>query len=178
MTDPTYLDLLAEDGRPLRHKYLQQPDAPEGLVVLLPGDNYGVEGPLLYYTGQELWELGWDTLAITYGYQSAGLPFNPLMIADVLGETLRAIKRALAERGYTRLVLVGKSLGAALAALLCQQLYSPAWTVVVYLTPPIGPIFNPVFLEAPQQPASPLEPLTAFTIAAPWHSSRRRGHST
>lgn len=150
MPEPTYLDLVTEDGNPLRHKYYQQDGEPAGLIVLLPGDNYGVDGPLLYYPSLWLWSLGWDTAAITYGYQSAGKAFSPLGIADVLAESQRAIERLLAEREYTRLVLVGKSLGAALVGLLCQQMELPSGTRTVYLTPPLGPMFNPIFLDTTQ----------------------------
>jgi hypothetical protein len=116
----------------------------------LPGDNYGVDGPLLYYPGLWLWSLGWDTAAITYGYQSTGKAFSPLEIADVLAESQRAIERLLAEREYTRLVLIGKSLGAALVGLLCQEMELPSGTRTVYLTPPLGPMFNPIFLGTTQ----------------------------
>jgi acetyl esterase/lipase len=147
MPEPTHLDLIATDGSPLRHKYFQQKQDPLGLVIGFPGDNYGVDGPLLYYPGQLLWESGWDTAWITYGYQSSGQAFNPLMIAGIMEECTRAVESLLAQRGYQRLVLLGKSLGAALVALLCQQLGLPAWTRAIYLTPPLGPMFNPVFLE-------------------------------
>jgi predicted alpha/beta-hydrolase family hydrolase len=150
MPEPTYLDLVAEDGHPLRHKYLQQGGDPTGLVVSLPGDNYGVDGPLLYYPNQLFWREGWDTVAITYGYQSAGKPFTPLAIPEVLGECQRAIEILLRQREYQKVVLMGKSLGASLVALLCQQMSLPPWTRAVYLTPPLGAMFNPIFLETTQ----------------------------
>jgi predicted alpha/beta-hydrolase family hydrolase len=150
MPEPKYLDLVAEDGHPLRHKYLQQEAEPTGLVVNLPGDNYGVDGPLLYYPSQLLWNEGWDTVAITYGYQSAGKPFLPLAIAEVLCECQRAIEILLRQREYSKVVLMGKSLGASLVALLCQQISLPPWTRAVYLTPPLGAMFNPIFLKTTQ----------------------------
>lgn len=151
MPEPTFLDLVAENGQPLRHKYMQQEGEPKGLVVSLPGDNYGVDGPLLYYPSQGLWSLGWDTAAITYGYQSAGEPFSPLTIADVLAECERALQTLLTTRAYSRLVLMGKSLGAVLVGLLCQQMTLPSPTHAVYLTPPLGAMFNPIFLETTQR---------------------------
>ncbi len=151
MPEPTILDLVAEDGRALRHKYYQQEAPPAGLLITFPGDNYGTDGPLLYYPSQLLRGLGWDTVGITYGYQSAGEPFSPLAIAAVLSECRRAVSRFLAERDYPRLVLAGKSLGASLIALLCQDMQLPDRTQAVYLTPPLGPMFDPVFLEANQE---------------------------
>lgn len=150
MPEPTYLDLMDENGRPLRHKYFQQQGAPAGLALLLPGDNYGVDGPLLYYPGKLLWDLGWDTAAITYGYQSAGEPFSPLLIPDLLTECRRAVTALLVLRNYPRLVMLGKSLGALLIALLCQQEALHERVRTVYLTPPLGPMFTPLLLETHQ----------------------------
>ena len=150
MPEPTYLDLVAEDGKLLRHKYFQQEGVPAGLLITFPGDNYGVDGPLLYYPSQLFWAQGWDTAAITYGYQSAGKPFSPLAIADVLSECQRAVSTLLAERPYPQLVLMGKSMGSSLVALLCQQMVLPPRTRAVYLTPALGPMFNPGFLETTQ----------------------------
>jgi hypothetical protein len=73
------------------------------------------------------------------------------MIAGIMEECTQAVETLLAEREYQRLVLLGKSLGAALVALLCQQLSLPEWTRSIYLTPPLGPMFNPVFLETSQE---------------------------
>jgi hypothetical protein len=56
----------------------------------------------------------------------------------------------MAERDYSRLVLIGKSLGAALVGLLCLQMTLPEWTRAVYLTPPLGSMFNPTFLDTKQ----------------------------
>lgn len=150
MPEPTYLELYAEDGNPLRHKYFQQEGNPVGLLIIFPGDNYGVDGPLLYYPGDLLWDLGWDTVAITYGYQSAAKPFSPLAIADVLSECRRAVETILQARDYSRIVLIGKSLGASLIALLCQQMELPEYVQAIYLTPPLGPMFNPILLETTQ----------------------------
>lgn len=166
MPEPTYLELVAADGKPLRHKYFQQQEVPRGLALTLPGDNYGVDGPLLYYPNQLLWEQGWDTAAITYGYQSAGIAFSPLVIADVLRECQQAVTRLLTQRSYPRLVLIGKSLGASLVAFLCQQQALPETTLAVYITPPLGPMFNPVFQETTQPACLALGTADRFYDAA------------
>jgi predicted alpha/beta-hydrolase family hydrolase len=147
MPEPIYLDLVAEDGNPLRHKYFQQEGQPAGLVITFPGDHYGVDGPLLYFPNQLLWTQGWDTAAITYGYQSAGKPFSPLAIADVFNECKRAVSTLLAKRSYARLILMGKSIGASLVTLICQEMTLPHRTRAIYLTPALGPMFNPGFIE-------------------------------
>ncbi len=152
MPEPTYLDLQSVEGVPLRHKYFRQQSDPTGLWVCFPGDNYGVDGPLLYYPSLRLWEAGWDTIAITYGYQSAGQPFSIEVIPDLMEECSSAVRSVLSEREYPWLCLAGKSLGAGVVALLCQALNELDETVAVYLTPPVGtPLFTPVFSDTHQR---------------------------
>ncbi len=146
MPEPTYLDLKSSSGKPLRHKYFQHEGDPRGLLVLLPGDNYGVDGPLLYYPGQILYERGWDTLALTYGYQSEAAPFSIEVIPGMLQECGGAVRAALKERPYTRIGLVGKSIGAAILAVLCETEPLLEYARSAYLTPPLGPLFDRVFM--------------------------------
>ena len=150
MPEPKYLDLKSASGKPLRHKYFQQVRDPQGLLVLLPGDNYGVDGPLLYYPGQNLYERGWDTLALTYGYQSEAAPFSTEVISGMLKECEQAVTAALGARHYSRIGLVGKSVGAAVVAVLCETEPLLEHARTVYLTPPIGPLFDQVFMGTSQ----------------------------
>lgn len=153
MPEPKDLGLLDHQGNLLRHKYMCQPDSAAALCYLLPGDNYGVDGPLLYLAGRMLFSAGWDTLTVTYGYQSAAESFSPMHIPGVVEECEAALCAALDQRNYNSIVLVGKSLGAAVAALLCTTLDALKGARVVYLTPPLGtPVFDPVFLDT-KQPA-------------------------
>jgi dienelactone hydrolase len=152
MPEPTYLDLISASGKPLRHKYFQQGGDPRGLLVLLPGDNYGVDGPLLYYLGQISYERGWDTLALTYGYQSEAAPFSIEVISEMLQECGQSVRAALGERPYARIGLVGKSIGAAIVAVLCETEPLLDHARAAYLTPPLGPLFDQVF-KGTSQPA-------------------------
>jgi acetyl esterase/lipase len=148
MPEPRNLGLKDSRGKPLRHKYLCQEKDPQGLFFLLPGDNYGVDGPLLYFPSRMLFSDGWDTIAVTYGYQSAGEIFSPAHIPNIVDECAAALQRVLEERGYPRIVLAGKSLGAAVIAVLCTMDKKLVNLRAVYLTPPLGtPVFDPVFLE-------------------------------
>jgi hypothetical protein len=145
------LDLKTVDGRPLIHKFYQQSEMVKGLLLIFPGNHYGVDGPLLYYPGELLRDQGWDTLAVSYGFQTAGKgPFEEGL--DVLLDECRsAAKAALDVRDYPRVGLVGKSLGAAVVAQLCvgDQGFSEARAG--YLTPALGtPFFDPLFIETSQ----------------------------
>ena len=145
------LDLQTTDGRPLVHKYYRQSEAAVGLLIVFPGNHYGVDGPLLYYPCELLRDQGWDTLAVSYGFQTAGEgPFEQGL--DVLlAECKSAAQAVLNVYQYPQLGLVGKSLGAAVVAHLCANEPELSEARAGYLTPALGtPFFDPLFLDTSQ----------------------------
>lgn len=151
MADLKRLDLKSSDGRPLVHKYYQHLEPAKGLLVMLPGNHYGVDGPLLYYPSDLLCNRGWDTLAITYGFQSRGEDFSAGIIAEILLECETALCTCLKEKEYGLIGLIGKSLGALIIAQLCNSVDELASAKAVYLTPPINtPFFGQLFLQTSQ----------------------------
>lgn len=153
MSELVKLDLETADGRPLIHKFYRQSETAEGLLVVYPGNHYGVDGPLLYYPCALLRDRGWDTLAVSYGFQTAGKePFED-GLDGLLAECRSAASVAFGARDYPRLGLVGKSLGAAVVAQLCANVPEFRQARAGYLTPALGtPFFDPLFLET-KQPA-------------------------
>ena len=151
MTDRVYLPLKTIEGRPLLHKFYRQEGDAKGLLVTFPGGNYGMDGPLLYYPSELLGAAGWDTLALTYGFQLSMEPFSPKAISDLLEECRVAVGVITEEREYPRLSLIGKSLGAAVVAFLCQTEPYLAGARAAYLTPPLGmPFFDPIVSQTAQ----------------------------
>jgi hypothetical protein len=151
MAELKRLDLKTSDGRPLVHKYYQHHEPAKGLLVTLPGNHYGVDGPLLYYASDLLRNRGWDTLAITYGFQSRGEEFSTGNIAEILLECETALQASLKEKEYGWVGLIGKSLGALVVAQLCESVDELASAKAVYLTPPINnPFFGQLFLQTSQ----------------------------
>ncbi len=151
MYELSNLHLETADGRPLIHKFYRHSEIAEGLLVVFPGNHYGVDGPLLYYPSELLRDQGWDTLAVNYGFQTAGKePFEEGL--DMLFDECRsAAQAALRVRDYPRVGLVGKSLGAAVVAQLCANDKSFTDARAGYLTPALGtPLFDPLFLETSQ----------------------------
>ncbi len=142
------LPLQTADGRPLVHKFYRQRGPTQGLLVTFPGAHYGVDGPLLYYPSLALRQAGWDTLAVTYGFQSAGADLKARDLSGLLQEYRQAVEQALAERAYPRIALLGKSLGTGVVARLCRDLPALAGARAAYLTPMLGtPFFDPAFAE-------------------------------
>ena len=153
MADRVYLPLKTVEGRPLVHKFYRQEGEAKGLLVTFPGGNYGMDGPMLYYPSELLGAAGWDTLALTYGFQLSMEPFSADAISGLLEECRAAFGVVLEEREYSRLGLIGKSLGAAVIAFLCQTEPYLAEARAAYLTPPLSmPIFDPIFSQT-NQPA-------------------------
>ena len=152
MSQPVDLSLRSASGGKLVHKYYPGDGEAAPLLVTLPGDHYGVDGPLLYYPSLVLRGAGWSTFAITYGYQAAGEPFTLTALPDMVEEVSAALKEALRRGSQVRVGLVGKSLGAALLATLASTLPELESARMVYLTPPLGvPLFAPAFLETRQK---------------------------
>lgn len=151
MVDLIRLPIQTSDGRPLMHKFYRQEREAEGLLVLLPGGNYGVDGPMLYYLGEMLQAAGWDSFAVTYGYQTRMEELSLETIPGLVGECVAAVKHLLSEGNYLRIGLAGKSIGTSVAAHICQLEPELAAARLVLFNPPFGyPFFDSTFLKTTQ----------------------------
>lgn len=145
------LPLRTADGRPLIHKYRRHKGPADGLLAVFPGKLYGVDGPLLFYPSARLWETGWDTWAVSYGFQTAGRPAGVEAVAAAFAECQQALGVVLHQRPYARIGLLGKSLGASVVAHLCCSMEQTAGARAAYLTPPLGtPAFDGLFGQTHQ----------------------------
>ncbi len=113
----TTLDLTTPGGVLVQHGLIVQ-DAPKGLVVLLPGGNYPVDAPVLYYPRMVAADLGYDALSVRYAYQVAP---DRAQVQGLDAEVDAAVDAAFKRRSYDRLIVVGKSLGTPLASLLASR---------------------------------------------------------
>lgn len=151
MAEFTSLPLRTADGRPLVHKYRRRTGEAAGLLLLFPGNLYGVDGPLLFYPSAFLGERGWDTLALTYGFQSAMGSADGDAVSAALREAESAVAAALAQGPYPRLGLIGKSLGASVVAHLCATIAQLSRARAAYLTPMLGtPLFDGLLSQTQQ----------------------------
>ena len=148
MSDIVRLPLRTSDGYPLVHKFYRQEGESNGLLMTFPGERYGVDGPLLYYLSELMGAAGWDTLALTYGFQLTMEPFSADVIPGLMQECRSALETVLAERTYPRLGLAGKSLGAGVVAYLCQSEPSLTEARAIFLSPALGtPLFDPILVQ-------------------------------
>jgi alpha/beta superfamily hydrolase len=145
------LPLITSAGKPLVHKFYRQEQEPSGLLVALPGNHYGMDGPLLYYPCKVLQDSGWDTLALTYSYQSAGSEFSPEDLPGLVRECQDAIRLIRSKQEYEHIAVIGKSLGAFIIAQLCGIEETLESARCLYITPPLGtPIFGQMLQESSQ----------------------------
>ncbi|MGH2620673.1 MAG: hypothetical protein ACRDHG_08905, partial [Anaerolineales bacterium] len=138
MAELIALPLTAADGRPLVHKFYRHPEDAASLLVIFPGNHYGVDGPLLYYPAKLLGAQGWDTLAVSYGFQTAMREPFADGLESLVSECVTAITAAIEGRQYSRIGLIGKSLGAGVVAYLCAHRPELATARAAYLTPALG----------------------------------------
>ena len=103
------------------------------LMVLLPGRGYTIAAPLLYYNFKLGWSNGYDVLRVEYGFHVAQSALAQDNIPDITQESTLAVEKALEADDYEELVIVGKSLGTPIAALIANQ--HPITTKCLLLTP-------------------------------------------
>jgi pimeloyl-ACP methyl ester carboxylesterase len=102
------------------------------LVAMLPGLGYTVDAPLMHYLRKIAWHNNFDVLSIKYGFQVAQTRYEAQHQGAMTQESQQAIEQALA-KGYDELIIVGKSLGTPMAAMLGNQF--PQTTKLLLLTP-------------------------------------------
>jgi hypothetical protein len=113
--------------------------ASDKLMVMLPGQGYSCNHPVLYYVRRMAIKLGFDVLSVEYGFQAAHLELDAQATAALHDDVWQAVKPVL-EQGYRQVCVVGKSLGTPLAAGLATAL--KVEDISLILLTPIGGAFQ------------------------------------
>lgn len=133
-----FLGILGSDNQPLPHSFVRQDGETSHLAIFLPGYAYGPDRPALHYPVRLLTELGADALILKKIYASvpgfASLPENE-RIRMIVADALSACTAGLARREYSRITLVGKSLGTIAMARLLKLLPELQDAECIWLTP-------------------------------------------
>lgn len=105
-----YLEVKSYWGT-ARSEYITQ--GSDRLAVLLPGQRYTAQVPILYYPQNIAFESGYDTLAVEYGYQTSGkgFEFSEESLRSLFEETEEAVRQCLERKPYRELLFIGKSIG-------------------------------------------------------------------
>lgn len=105
------------------------------LVVLLPGNKYTNFGPLFYYAYNLSLQLGYDVLAIEYGFQKTGVDVKAHEIKYVIDECKAMISKCLeSNERYKKLIFIGKCTGTGIQIELINE-FSNYEQLNVFLTP-------------------------------------------
>jgi predicted alpha/beta-hydrolase family hydrolase len=117
------LEIHSSDNTLVPNTFIRQ-ETSNQLAILFPGRGYNADMPLLYYTTEVLTRHGADVLQLRYTYQTESFQSlnQEAQYQKIIADCSAAYATAIKQRNYTRITLVGKSLGTlALGHLLTRQ---------------------------------------------------------
>ncbi len=137
----TSLVFKGHGEKPVPNLYMRQAEGASILCLMLPGLNYTCDMPLLYYPANLLLQRGADVLQVKADYNVPAFQAasGEERIRWLYGDAAGALHAGLAQRNYSQVVLVGKSIGTlSLAALIANQVAPGSLfenVVFLWLTP-------------------------------------------
>ena len=134
----TTLTITGYANRLVPHEFIRQDGETGHLAILLPGFAYSGNMPIFYYAGTLFLTAGADLLRLEYAY-NLDPDFRTLApenrLARLLADALPAVYAARAQRTYTSVSVVAKSLGTVTLAHLLARRELPNTTTATWLTP-------------------------------------------
>lgn len=135
------LEITGHKDRPVPNTLLKQAQPASHAAIVLPGLGYTAQMPLLFYINEMLLAQNADVLQVNYNYIDA---FRGLDRAEqhrwLAADCDAAYRAFIAQRSYTHLTVVGKSLGTLAMAHL--------FTTHDFSTPPTALWLTPVLTNA------------------------------
>ncbi|KEI04421.1 hypothetical protein [Clostridium botulinum] len=116
----------------LKNRYINQNS--NVLTIILPGEGYVNEKPLMYYSYRIALELGLDILCIDYGFQISREGFDIDTEFDIVARESQQILKKCCNKNYKKIIFIGKSLGTIIQSKLSKEL-SDYEQIHIYLTP-------------------------------------------
>lgn len=137
MTEPHPLKIEGYDGEPLDNLFWPA-EAPNGwLTVILPGQRYTSDMPILFFTRRLLQWRGADVLNLNPATRSVAFQnaSDEDQLAWLMADVLTGLKRGLEQKSYKGIVLAGKSIGSLAIAQAVPQAEALLPTAIIWLTP-------------------------------------------
>jgi pimeloyl-ACP methyl ester carboxylesterase len=136
MIEHEYLSITGHGGQTLPNLFLRQALHTEALAVVFPGLHYTCDKPLLYYSTLLLKDRGMDVLQLKPDYTSTAFRSAPDQERArwKLDDARSGVSTVLAQRDYTRLILIGKSIGTHTMAFLTDD-ENMQGAELIWLTP-------------------------------------------
>lgn len=148
------IDISGYGYKSVPNRFFRNIGSADGLVIILPGLRYTCDMPLLFYPARYFLEKGFDVLQLHTDYtQEQFAETSPDKQIDWLGiDANGAVEAAYSQRPYTRLILIGKSIGTlAMSVLLLNRPELRSHTSIW-----ITPLFRlPLVEQATQQLLGP-----------------------
>jgi dienelactone hydrolase len=137
MVTMTTLEIAGSGNQPVPNRFHRQDQATTKLGGILPGLGYNCDMPLLYYPTKLLLARGADVLQLRPDYNTPEFQSLPgeERARRAGADALAALHVGLAQRDYSQIVLVGKSIGTMALAHLVSTEARLANAVTVWLTP-------------------------------------------
>lgn len=148
----TTISIPGYGGQPLPNRLFQHEQA-AGLGIILPGLRYTCDMPLLYYLTQALLNQDYDVLQLHSDYTTETMKAlsPPDRLNVMVADAQAALEASFPNKGYSQLILAGKSIGTLpLAMLVSSEMVSEA--ACIWLTPLLH---YPFVVDAALQHAGP-----------------------
>jgi hypothetical protein len=131
----TSIPILGFCGQPVPNRLYKHEQA-AGLALIFPGLRYTCDMPLLYYLTQVLLDQGYDVLQLHSDYTTETIKaLSPAERLNVMvADAQAALETIYPDKGYTKLILAGKSIGTLPLAMLISSGALPD-AACIWLTP-------------------------------------------
>jgi hypothetical protein len=138
MYEKKSLEIAGYRGLPVPNTFFRQQGETDHLGLVLPGQAYTSQAPLLFYPGQMLLSRGADVCLVDYAYDR-NPDFGRLLVEEqgrwFFADVDAALQAAAAQRSYYRVTFVGKSLGTLGMGHMLSRAESLAGAYAVWITP-------------------------------------------
>lgn len=110
------LEFESKLGKPSVYTYRSHPEGARTLAIILPGQAYYKDAPLMWYSALAAFQAGADTLNVEYGYQANRIAMNRTNHQLALDELKDSLSEFLSEHGYENIIMISKSIGTQFAS--------------------------------------------------------------
>jgi hypothetical protein len=138
MYSSTTLDIRGHRGQAVPNTFFAQESETHHLALVFPGLGYTAHMPVLYYPRRLLLERGADALLVEYDYRGRvdfRMPRDAERDHWFFDDVAAACAAGLKQRSYSRVTLVGKSLGTLAMGYLLAEEARLSRARCVWLTP-------------------------------------------
>lgn len=105
------LEFGSKYGRPADYTYRTHTKGSRTITILLPGQAYYKDAPLMWYSAMAAFQAGSDTLSVEYGFQANRLQPDSAAVSTTAAELGDSLKEFLNKHPYEKVIMISKSIG-------------------------------------------------------------------